>query len=134
MLAALINALRLVEKRAADVRVVMVGAGAAGIAVADMLAAHGVKDLIVCDRKGAIYAGREGLDAVRQVFAERTNPRRLRRDVDDALAGADVAIGLSGPGAIPPTPSGRWPTGRSCSRWPTRRPRSSPRTSATTSR
>ena len=81
-------------------RVVMVGAGAAGIAVADMLAAHGVSDLIGCDRKGAIYAGREGLDAVRRVFAERTNPRRFAGTIAEALAGADVAIGLSGPGPI----------------------------------
>jgi malate dehydrogenase (oxaloacetate-decarboxylating) len=101
VLAALINALKLVDKQASDVRVVMVGAGAAGIAVADMLAAHGVQDLIACDRKGTIYAGREGLDAVRRVFADRTNPRCVAGTIADALAGADVAIGLSGPGAIP---------------------------------
>ncbi|MDX6376671.1 MAG: hypothetical protein QOE98_974 [Gaiellaceae bacterium] len=101
VLAALINALKLVEKRAADVRVVLVGVGAAGIAVADMLAAHGVQDLIGCDRKGAVYAGREGLDAVRREFAERTNPRRFQGTIAEALAGADVAIGLSGPGTIP---------------------------------
>jgi malate dehydrogenase (oxaloacetate-decarboxylating) len=101
VLAALINALKLVGKDAADVRVVMVGVGAAGIAVADMLAAHGVRDLIGCDRKGAVYAGREGLDAVRREFAERSNPRRFAGTIAEALAGADVAIGLSGPGTIP---------------------------------
>ena len=102
VLAALINALKLVSKRASDVRIVMVGVGAAGIAVADMLAAHGVTDLIGCDRKGALYAGREGLDAVRREFAERTNPRRFAGTIAEALAGADVAIGLSGPGTISP--------------------------------
>jgi malate dehydrogenase (oxaloacetate-decarboxylating) len=101
VLAALINALRLVDKRAADVRVVMVGVGAAGIAVADMLFAHGVRDLIGCDRKGALYAGREGLDEVRRDFAERSNPRGFQGTIAEALAGADVAIGLSGPGTIP---------------------------------
>jgi malate dehydrogenase (oxaloacetate-decarboxylating) len=101
VLAALINALRLVDKRAEDVRVVMVGVGAAGIAVADALFAHGVRDLIGCDRKGAVYAEREGLDAVRRAFAERSNPRGFRGTIAEALAGADVAIGLSGPGTIP---------------------------------
>jgi malate dehydrogenase (oxaloacetate-decarboxylating) len=100
VLAALINALKLVEKQASDVRVVMVGVGAAGIAVADMLAAHGVTDLIGCDRKGAVYAGREGLDEVRRAFAERTNPRKFAGTIAEALVGADVAIGLSGPGTI----------------------------------
>src|SRR4051794_18884433 len=101
VLAALINALRLVGKAPEDVRVVMVGVGAAGVAVADMLLAHGVRDLVGCDRQGAVYAGREGLDAVRQQFAERTNPRRFAGSISEALAGADVAIGLSGPGTIP---------------------------------
>jgi len=100
VLAALINALRLVEKRAEDVRVVMVGVGAAGVAVADMLLAHGVRDLIGCDRQGAVYAGREGLDAVRRAFAERTNPRHFAGSIAEALVDADVAIGLSGPGTI----------------------------------
>jgi malate dehydrogenase (oxaloacetate-decarboxylating) len=100
VLAALINALRLVEKRAEDVRVVMVGVGAAGVAVADMLLAHGVRDLIGCDRQGAVYAGRDGLDAVRRAFAERTNPRHFAGSIAEALVDADVAIGLSGPGTI----------------------------------
>jgi malate dehydrogenase (oxaloacetate-decarboxylating) len=78
----------------------MVGVGAAGIAVADMLFAHGVTDLIGCDRKGALYAGRPELDAVRRDFAERSNPRRFQGTIAEALAGADVAIGLSGPGTI----------------------------------
>ncbi len=133
VLAALINALQLVGKAPADVRVVMVGVGAAGIAVADMLLAHGVRDLIGCDRQGAVYAGREGLDAVRREFAERTNPRRFAGSIAEALAGADVAIGLSGPGTIPAdggADDGR--PARSCSRSPTRRPRCSRRTCART--
>ncbi len=100
VLAALINALRLVGKREQDVRVVMVGAGAAGIAVADMLLAHGVRNLIACDRRGALYAGRDHLDPARAAFAERTNPERFAGTADEALAGADVLIGLSGPGAV----------------------------------
>ncbi len=101
VLAALICALRVVRKNAADVRVVLSGVGAAGIAVGEMLLVHGVRDLIGCDRRGTLYAGRENMDAVRTAFAARTNPRGIRGDVTAALAGADVAIGLSGPGAIP---------------------------------
>ncbi len=135
VLAALINALKLVEKQAADVRVVMVGVGAAGIAVADMLAAHGVTDLIGCDRKGALYAGREGLDAVRREFAERTNPRRFAGTIAEALPGADVvdrAVGAGHHRARRGADDGR--SRRSSSRLPTRRPRCSRRTCATTSR
>ncbi len=97
---ALINAVRLVDKRAADVRVVMVGVGAAGIAVADMLFAHGVTDLIGCDRHGALYPGRPGLDAPRAAFAAKSNPNGLQGTANELLAGADVFIGLSGPGAV----------------------------------
>jgi malate dehydrogenase (oxaloacetate-decarboxylating) len=101
VLAALINALRVVGKQPGDVRVVLSGVGAAGIAVGDMLLAHGVRDLIGCDRRGTLYSDRENMDPARTAFAARTNPRGIRGDVSAALAGADVAIGLSGPGAIP---------------------------------
>jgi malate dehydrogenase (oxaloacetate-decarboxylating) len=70
------------------------------VAVADMLLAHGVRDLIGCDRHPAVYAGRDGLDAVRRAFAERTNPRHFAGSIAEALVDADVAIGLSGPGTI----------------------------------
>src|SRR5918995_3308650 len=100
VLAALLNALRLVGKRAEDVRVVVVGAGAAGLACTDILLAQGVGDVVVCNRGGALYAGADGLDAERAALAERTNRRGLRGTPDEVLAGADVLLGVSGPGAV----------------------------------
>ena len=100
VLAALLNALRLVGKRPEEVRVVVVGAGAAGIACTDILLAEGIEDVIVCNRRGAIHPDAGGLDAERAALAERTNPKRVRGSADEALAGADVLLGLSGPGAV----------------------------------
>jgi malate dehydrogenase (oxaloacetate-decarboxylating) len=100
VLAALLNALRVVDKRIEDIRVVATGVGAAGVAVADILLNAGVRTLIGCDHSGAIYEGRSGLTAVKQAFAKRTNPDRLEGQADDVLAGADVYIGLSRPGAV----------------------------------
>jgi len=100
VLAALLNALRIVGKPPEDVRVVVVGAGAAGIACTDILLAQGVSDVVVCNRHGAIHPGAGGLDAERQALAERTNPERLSGTADEVLAGADVLLGLSGPGAV----------------------------------
>ena len=100
MLAALLNALKVVDKRAEDITVVVVGAGAAGLACADMMLAHGVGDVIVCNRRGALYAGAEQLDADRAALALRTNKRGLRGMADDVLRGADVLVGVSGPGAV----------------------------------
>jgi malate dehydrogenase (oxaloacetate-decarboxylating) len=100
VLAALLNALRVVGKRAEDVRIVIVGAGAAGAACADILIAHGIADVVVCDRHGAVHPGRDHLDPERAALAERTNPHRRQGTANDLLAGADVLIGLSGPGAV----------------------------------
>jgi malate dehydrogenase (oxaloacetate-decarboxylating) len=100
VLAALLNALRLVRKHLQDVRVVMTGAGAAGSATAQMLLAAGAGDIIVCDLDGALYAGRPGLDSFAASLAETTNRSGTRCAPDEALAGADVYIGLSGPGAV----------------------------------
>ncbi|MBV8395362.1 MAG: NAD-dependent malic enzyme, partial [Actinobacteria bacterium] len=100
VLAAFLNALRIVGKQAEDVRVVMTGTGAAGIATTDMLLALGVRDIIGCDRHGALYVGRDDMDAVKTAFAERTNPRRFAGTANEALEGADVFLGLSGPGAV----------------------------------
>jgi malate dehydrogenase (oxaloacetate-decarboxylating) len=102
VLAALLNALRLLGKRAEDVTVVVVGAGAAGLACTDIMLAHGVGDVIVCNRRGALYAGAEHLDPERAALAERTNRRGLKGTPDEVLAGADVLVGLSGPGAVSP--------------------------------
>ena len=100
VLAAFLNALKLVGKRAEDVKVVLTGAGAAGVAVTKILLAAGVRELIGCDRDGAIYRGRPGLSAEKAEFAEYSNRNGERGSADDVLAGADVFLGLSGPGAI----------------------------------
>jgi malate dehydrogenase (oxaloacetate-decarboxylating) len=100
VLAALLNALRVVGKRTEDVRVVLTGVGAAGVATAKMLRAAGVRDVVGCDRQGAVYMGRPGLDPAKASFAELTNPRGLACSADEALAGADVYVGLSSPGAV----------------------------------
>jgi malate dehydrogenase (oxaloacetate-decarboxylating) len=99
VLAALLNALKVVGKRIEDVRVVMTGVGAAGVAVAQMLATAGVRDIIGCDRHGALCRG-DDASPEKAAFADWTNPRGFRGSADEALAGADVFLGLSGPGAI----------------------------------
>jgi malate dehydrogenase (oxaloacetate-decarboxylating) len=101
VLAALLNAVKLVKKKLADVRVVFSGAGASGIATAKLLMAVGVRHIVGCDRAGALYRGRqEHMNPVKTWFAEHTNSRRLRGTLGDALRGADVFIGLSGPGVV----------------------------------
>jgi malate dehydrogenase (oxaloacetate-decarboxylating) len=100
VLAAFLNALRLVDKRPEDVKVVVTGVGAAGVAVSRTLTAAGVRNLVGCDSKGAVYRGREGLDGVKQRFAEETNPENERGSADEVLRGADVFVGLSQPGAV----------------------------------
>jgi malate dehydrogenase (oxaloacetate-decarboxylating) len=100
VLAALLNALRIVGKRPEDVTVVVVGAGAAGMACTDILLAQGIGDVIVCDVTGALCAGDDGLDPARAALAGRTNPRQVRGSADAVLAGADVMIGVSAPGAV----------------------------------
>jgi malate dehydrogenase (oxaloacetate-decarboxylating) len=102
VLAAILNALRVVGRRAEDVKVVIVGAGAAGVASAEIILAHGVRDLVVCDIEGALYEGRAGLDPGQASLAGRTNRDGVRGMADDIIPGADVVIGLSGPGAVSP--------------------------------
>ena len=102
LLAALLNALRVVDKRAEDVRVVVTGAGAAGTACTDILLAQGVGEIVVCDQFGAIHRDRIDLDPARMALAERTNPRDRRGSADELLEGADVFIGVSVPGAVSP--------------------------------
>jgi malate dehydrogenase (oxaloacetate-decarboxylating) len=99
-LAALHNAAEIVGKRLGDLRVVVTGVGAAGVAVTNMLLAVGIADVIGCDREGAVYADRPGLTPVKAAFARSTNPRGVRGSANDALAGADVFIGVSQPGAV----------------------------------
>jgi malate dehydrogenase (oxaloacetate-decarboxylating) len=100
VLAALLNALRVVRKELGEVRIVLTGVGAAGVAVTRTLQRAGARWIVGCDRGGALYRGREGLNAVKQEYAEQTNPENLRGTADELLKGADVFIGVSSPGAI----------------------------------
>lgn len=101
VLAALINALKVVEKSMADARVVVSGAGAAAIATTRILLAAGAKDVILCDRLGAIHKGRKkGMNPIKEQMARITNPREIKGDVGKVLEGADVFLGLSAPGVI----------------------------------
>jgi malate dehydrogenase (oxaloacetate-decarboxylating) len=97
VLAALLNALRIVGKQLPDVRVVVSGVGAAGTATTKMLLATGCRDIVGCDRQGIVFRGRPGLAGAKATYAELTNPRDLRGSIAEALVGADVLIGLSGP-------------------------------------
>ena len=100
-LAGLTNALKVVGKRKETVRVVINGAGAAAIAICKLLLAAGVKDVTLCDRNGAIYAGREkGMNAVKEEMARVTNLQKRAGSLAEVLAGADVFIGVSAPGAV----------------------------------
>lgn len=98
--AAFLNALRVVGKDIAKARVVFSGAGAAGIAVARMLLDLGARDLILCDRQGAIFEGRSGLEGDKADIAQSTNPERVKGSLEDALRGADAFIGVSVAGAV----------------------------------
>jgi malate dehydrogenase (oxaloacetate-decarboxylating) len=99
-LAALVNALQVVGKRLEDVKIVMTGVGAAGIATADILMHAGARNVVGADEGGAVYRGRTDVSAAKAAFAERSNPANLRGTADELLAGADVFIGLSAPGAV----------------------------------
>jgi malate dehydrogenase (oxaloacetate-decarboxylating) len=98
--AALVNALQVVGKRLEDIRVVITGVGAAGVAVTRILQTCGVQQIVGCDRRGAIHSGRSDLTEPKQRYADETNPEGLSGTADDVLAGADVFIGLSQPGAV----------------------------------
>ncbi len=101
-LAAMLNALKLTNKKIEDIRVVTSGAGAAGIAIIRLLISMGLKDVVMCDRAGAIYKGRDGLNAEKQEIAEITNLNMRKGTLADVLAGADVFIGVSAPGCVTP--------------------------------
>ncbi|RHU86003.1 NAD-dependent malic enzyme [Clostridiaceae bacterium OM08-6BH] len=102
-LAGLTNALRLVGKKKEDVRVVVNGAGAAAISITRLLLTAGVKNITLCDRKGAIYKGRtEGMNPVKEEMAKVTNLEKKSGSLADMLVGADVFIGVSAPGMVTP--------------------------------
>jgi malate dehydrogenase (oxaloacetate-decarboxylating) len=100
VLAALINACKLTGRRIENLNATMVGAGAAGIAVAKILMSAGIKSIVACDRSGVIHTGRDGLNSEKQWLAENTNPEGRSGSLVDVLEGADLFIGLSGPGVI----------------------------------
>lgn len=95
VLAALINALKLTHRAAGTVKTVINGAGAAGIAIARLLISYGIKDIIVCDRMGAIFCGREGLNPEKEEIAGLTNLHKQGGSLGDAIKGADIFIGVS---------------------------------------
>ena len=100
VLAGLLNAAKLVRKRMDELKVVLVGVGAAGVAVSKLLMEAGVTDIIGCDREGALYVGKKGQVGIKKWYAKHTNPRGFQGSAEEALVGADVFIGLSGPGAV----------------------------------
>jgi malate dehydrogenase (oxaloacetate-decarboxylating) len=99
-LAALENALKIVDKEMRDLAVVIAGVGAAGVATAKILMEAGVGRIIGGDRKGAIWEGRDDLNVAKQWFAEHTNPERKTGTLADIMSGTDVFVGVSGPGLI----------------------------------
>ncbi|MDA8172158.1 MAG: NAD-dependent malic enzyme [Nitrospiraceae bacterium] len=99
--AALMNVSRLLRKDMKKMRVAVAGAGAAGMATSKMLLACGIRDITVCDRAGAIHAGRRrDMNPYKRQLARLTNPRKIKGGIPDAMRGADVFIGLSGPGVV----------------------------------
>ena len=99
-LAGLTNALKVVGKRKEDVRIVTSGAGAAAVSIVKLLLSAGYRHVTMCDRAGAIYAGREGLNWIKEEMAQSTNLDRRSGTLADMLAGADVFIGVSAPGTV----------------------------------
>jgi malate dehydrogenase (oxaloacetate-decarboxylating) len=100
VLAALRNSLKVVGKEMADLKIVIAGVGAAGVAITKILMQAGVSNVIGVDRKGAIYEGRDDLNATKQWLAENTNPEQRMGAIHEVMPGADVFIGVSGPGLI----------------------------------
>src|SRR5438874_4310857 len=101
VLAAILNALKVVKKKLPEARIVFTGAGASGIATAKLLMKAGAKHIIACDRAGALYRGRtENMNSMKEWFAKHTNEKKIKGTAGEALHGADVFIGLSGPGVV----------------------------------
>ncbi len=100
VLAALINALKIVKKEAKDCKVVVNGSGAAGIAITKLMLNYGFKNAILCDSKGIICDGMDGLNPVKQQMAKITNPNHEMGKLADAVKGADIFVGVSAPGVL----------------------------------
>ena len=99
-LAALINALKIANKKIEDIKIVINGAGAAGISICKFLLNYGAKHVLICDRSGIIYRGAENLNVAQQEIAELTNENNIQGTLADAMKGADVFIGVSGPNCV----------------------------------
>ena len=99
-LAGLLNALKVVGKKKEDVKIVTSGAGAAAIAIVKLLLTAGFRNVIMTDRSGAIYAGREGLNWIKEEMAQVTNLQKQQGSLSDVIRGADVFIGVSAPGTL----------------------------------
>ena len=102
VLAALMNSLKIVKKRPEDLKVVVLGVGTSGVACSKIMMNFGVKNVIGFDRSGAVYKGRDNLNVAKEWFAENTNPEGFDGSVEEALVGADLFLGLSGPRLIEP--------------------------------
>lgn len=98
--AAMLNALKVTKRKLEDIKVVTLGAGAAGTAIVKLLISMGLKDVVMCDRKGAIYKGREGLNDEKKKIAEISNKENKTGSLSDVLKGADVFIGVSAPNML----------------------------------
>ena len=99
-MAAMLNALKLTGKKLDNLSVVVNGSGAAGIAITKLLMSKGLKNVVLCDRKGAIYKGRDGLNAIKAEMAEISNLEMKKGSLADVIKGADVFIGVSAPGSL----------------------------------
>lgn len=99
-MAAMLNALKLVGKKLSEISVVVNGSGAAGIAITRLLMSKGLKNVVLCDRKGAIYKGRENLNDIKHEMAEISNLECKKGSLGDVIKGADVFIGVSAPGSL----------------------------------
>lgn len=98
--AAIINAMKLTDRKLTDQRAVVSGAGSAGIAITRLLLKMGIKDVILCDRMGAIYEGQEGLNPYQAEMGRNTNPEMKKGTLEEVISGADIFIGVSAPGVL----------------------------------
>ncbi len=102
VLAALINVGRLLKKDIKEFKIVISGAGAAGIAIANMLHDYGIRNILVCDSNGILYKGRSNMNPYKEEIAKKTNPQKIKGFLSDALEGAEVFIGVSAPDILKP--------------------------------
>ena len=100
VLAGIINALKIVKKEPADCKVVINGAGSAGVAIAKLLLTYGFVNVLLCDRTGVIYQGREKLNWAKEEIAQISNPNKETGSLADVMKGADIFIGVSAPGVV----------------------------------